>query len=91
MEAVFYILAKVVAVYLGIATYSMLGRVLLQFFVVPEESRLYALLFFISEPVIVPFRLLFAKLNIGQGIPFDMPFMAACLALSVIRLFLPYI
>jgi uncharacterized protein YggT (Ycf19 family) len=69
----------------------MLGRVLLQFFVNPEESRLYAFLFFLSEPVILPFRILFAKFNIGQNTPLDMPFLTACLSLSLIQMFLPVI
>lgn len=69
----------------------MLGRVILGLFVQPEESRLYMLLFYLSEPVIMPFRILFSVLNIGQGTPFDMPFMAACLGLSFLQLFLPII
>ena len=91
MEIIFYILAKSVAIYLNIATYAMLGRVLLQFFVNPGESRLYALLFFVTEPLILPFRLLLAKLNIGQNTPIDMGFITACLGISLIQMFLPVI
>ena len=91
MENVFFIIAKVVQIYLSVASYSMLGRVILQFFVNIEESRLYVLLCCLSEPVIMPFRFVMAKLNIGQNIPLDMPFMAACLGLSLLQLFLPII
>ena len=91
MEALLYILAKFVAIYLSIATYSMLGRVLLQFFVNPEESRLYAFLFFITEPIVLPFRLILAKFNIGQDTPLDIPFITACLGLTMIQMFLPII
>ena len=91
MEAIFYIFAKVVAIYLNIATYSMLGRMLLQFFTEPGESQLYALLFFISEPVIMPFRLIMAKFNIGQELPIDLPFMAASIGVVFIQMFLPVI
>lgn len=91
MEAIFYILAKVVAIYINIAAYSMLGRVILQFFVVPEESRFYALLFFISEPIIMPFRLILAKLNIGQDSPIDIAFMTAYFGVALLQLFLPVI
>ena len=91
LEALFYILAKVVAIYLNIATYSMLGRVILQFFLEPGESQLYALLFFISEPVIMPFRLIMAKFNIGQDSPLDLPFMTACLGVTLLQMFLPVI
>lgn len=91
MEILLYILAKSVAIYLSVATYAMLGRVILQFFVNPEESRLYALLFFVTEPVILPFRLLLAKFNIGQNTPLDIPFITACLGISMIQMFLPVI
>ena len=91
METILYILAKTVAIYLTVAGYAMLGRVIVQFFVVPEESRLFALLLFITEPVILPFRVILGKLNIGQGVPFDIPFMAAYLALTLVQIFLPVI
>ena len=69
----------------------MLARVVIQFFVSVEESKLYVLLCYISEPVILPFRIVMAKLNIGQNIPIDMPFMAACIGLSILQVFLPAI
>ena len=91
METIFYILAKTVQLYLSVASYAMLARVVIQFFVSVEESKLYVLLCYISEPVILPFRIVMAKLNIGQNIPIDMPFMAACIGLSILQVFLPAI
>ena len=91
MEALLYILAKPVAIYLGLATYAMLGRVILQIFVNPEESRLYALLFLFTEPIILPFRLILAKFNIGQNTIFDVPFIVACFGISFIQMMLPII
>ncbi len=91
MITILYILAKSVAIYLNLATYAMLGRVLLQFFANPEESRLYALLFMVTEPLILPFRLLLAKFNIGQNSPLDISFITACFGISLIRMFLPVI
>ena len=91
METILYILAKTVQLYLNLASYAMLARVVMQFFVNVEESKLYLLLCYVSEPVILPFRIVMAKLNIGQNLPLDMPFMAACLGLSVLQIFLPVI
>ena len=91
MEVILYILAKAVAIYLSVAAYAMLGRVILQFFVVPEESRLFALCFFISEPCILPFRIIFAKLNIGQGVPIDIPFMVGYISVALIQMIMPAI
>lgn len=91
MEAVFYILAKAVAVYLSVASYAMLGRVLISFFVNPEESTVYALCYFVSEPIVLPFRLVMGALRIGENSIIDMPFMAAYFGLTIIQLFLPVI
>lgn len=91
METVFYILAKVVAILLSVIDFAMLLRVLLQFFVDVTTNKLYAFCVMLTEPIIFPFRLLFAKLHIGEGLPIDIPFFAGYLALTLITLFLPVI
>ncbi|MBR2930868.1 MAG: hypothetical protein IKC32_06530 [Clostridia bacterium] len=92
METVFYILAKSVEILLSLITFSMFMRVLLQFFVDVTESRLYAIALMISEPVVIPFRLLLAKLNVAQDTPIDIPFMLAyCFVGILLPMFLPII
>ena len=91
METVFYILAKTVAILLSIIDFAMLMRVLLQFFVDVTTNKLYAFCVMLTEPVIFPFRLLFAKLHIGEGLPIDIPFFAGYLALTFLTVFLPVI
>ena len=91
MEIFIYILAKTVQIFLSIISFAMLLRVLLQFFVDVNKSRFYALCVTLTEPVIVPFRLLFAKLNIAQRTPIDVPFIVAYFALSIITSLLPLI
>ena len=71
--------------------FAMLLRVLLQFFVDVTTNKLYAFCVMLTEPIIFPFRLLFAKLHIGEGLPIDIPFFAGYLALTLITLFLPVI
>ena len=91
METVFYILAKVVSIFLSAVSLTMLLRMILSFFVDTEENLLYALCCYVSEPFILPFRLLCSKLNIGQSSPIDLPFMLAYIGLSLISIFLPVI
>ena len=91
MEIVLYILAKSIQILLSLISIAMLMRVLLQFFVDISSNKFYALCVMLTEPVILPFRLLFAKLNFAQNTPLDIPFMVAYLALSAITLFLPII
>ena len=91
MEIFLYILAKTVQIFLSLISLAMLMRVILQFFVDTTKSRFYALCVAITEPVIVPFRLLFAKLNIAQRTPIDVPFLVAYLTLSIVTSILPLI
>lgn len=91
MEAVFYILAKVVSIFLSAVSFTMLLRMILSFFVNTDENILYALCCYISEPFILPFRLLCSKFGIGQNSPIDMPFMLAYIGLMLITMFLPVI
>lgn len=91
LETVFYIIAKSVEILLSLISLAMLLRVVLQFFVDVEENRIYALCVYVSEPFILPFRVIMAKFNIGQNTPIDLPFFVAYISLSAISLFLPII
>lgn len=91
MEIFLYIFAKVVQIFLSVISFAMLLRVILQFFVDVHSNKVYAVCVAISEPIILPFRLLFAKLNIMQDSPLDVPFLVAYLALTIISGFLPFI
>ncbi len=90
MEQFFYILAKSVEIYLGVASLAMILRMLLPFFTA-EENRLLTVSRIVSEPVIMPFRLLFSKMGVGENSIMDIPFFVAYLALMALRIFLPAI
>ena len=91
METVLYIIAKTVAILLSVIDFAMLLRVLLQFFVDVTTNKIYALCVMLTEPIIFPFRLLFAKFHIGEGLPIDLPFFVGYIAMTFITLFLPVI
>jgi uncharacterized protein YggT (Ycf19 family) len=91
VEILFFILAKTIALLLDVVYFAMLARVLLPFFVIPEESKLYALAAVLTEPIIIPFRFLLMKLNIGQNSPLDWSFFIAAISLSVVQSMLPAI
>ena len=90
METFFYIIAKSVEIYLGVASLAMIMRMLMPFFTA-DDNRFLVACRIISEPVILPFRLLMAKLRVGENSIIDLPFFVAYLALMMIRLFLPVI
>lgn len=74
---------------ISVVIFAMLARVLLPLFVNPEDSRLYMMSLLITEPVIIPVRLIFSKLNIGQNSPFDWAFTASYIILIIINSSLP--
>lgn len=91
METFLYIFAKTVSVIIGAVQLSMLARMLLPFFVNPEESKLYMLTAVISEPFIAPVRVIMEKLNVGQGSPIDWSFFTTYMLLSLLEMLLPVI
>ena len=91
MIEVLYIFAKTVSLLLEAASLSMLVRMILPFFLEPEESRIYALVFCISEPFIAPVRMIMSKLGIGQNSPIDWSFFATYFLIMILQMFLPVI
>ena len=85
------IIAKTVSIALSFIMYAMMARALLPLFVNPMESRVYYFVYAITEPVVIPFRWIFYKLNIGQNSPFDISFFFAYIALMFTNAILPVI
>ena len=67
----------------------MIARMLLPLFVNPEDSGAYKIAFAISEPVVIPVRLVMAKMDVGQNSPLDIPFTVSYFLIIIIRMFLP--
>lgn len=47
-------------------------------------NRLYDLLCSVTEPFLMPYRLLFDRLGIGQGFPIDLSYLATVLTLQIL-------
>ena len=91
MEQLFYLLAKTVSVLISVVSFAMLLRVVIPWFVDPMESRIYAVICLVTEPFIVPVRVILEKLDIGQNSPIDWSFMITYLLFSIIQMILPAI
>ena len=91
MEIILYIFAKCIEILLDFTMLCMMARALLPIFVNVEENKLYAFTIVVTEPFVIPVRLLLYKLNIGQESPIDWSFFATYLILSVTTMFLPMI
>lgn len=87
MYLVLVILQNTVVVALSVLQLAMLVRAIMSWFP-SEPNRFENFLYAITEPLIVPFRKLFEKLNWFQGMPIDMSFFATYLTLTVLLLVL---
>ena len=79
-----YVVSTTVHLMLSMVMISMSARAILSLFINPEESKLYAIAYMISEPIIMPVRLLFYKLNWFQQTPMDISFLTTYLLLWMI-------
>ena len=66
-------------------------RALLSWFLIDEDSFLPRLLFALTEPVILPVRLLLSRFGMGEDSPVDFSPMITMILLMLIEVFLPVI
>ena len=69
-------------VLLNIIDIALLIRAVLSWVAPGKYNRFIHFIYLLSEPVILPFRKLFDKLNIGVNSPIDLPFLCAVLTVS---------
>ena len=81
------ILQNTVTIALSVLQLAMLARAILSWFP-SAPGKLENFLYAITEPLIMPIRKLFERLNWFQGLPIDMSFFATYLILTVLLLVL---
>ena len=90
MEYVFYIVAKVVSIGISALSLAMFLRVILQFFVA-EDNKFIIFCYAVTEPFIIPIRVIMEKLNVGQNSPIDIPFFVAYIFITTLQMRLPIV
>ncbi len=91
METVLFIIAKAVQLLLALVSLAMTVRALMPIFFDVEESRIYLLACYISEPLVAPVRMIMVKLNVGQNSPIDWAFFVTYLIVWILESLLPVI
>ena len=77
-----------VDLFLSVLLFAMLIRALLSFFMMGEESRFSMLMYYFTEPFILPVRKLFEKLGLFQGTPLDVSFFFTTLLIGLVQVLL---
>ena len=93
MQAIFYIIAKVVSLMLSAISLAMFSRVIMQLISAIashdlQENKLFIFCYTVTEIFVTPFRYLCARFNLFQGTPIDAPFIIAYLTISLLQSFL---
>lgn len=89
MEQIIYVFVQVVYYILFAAQILMLIRAVSSIFMFDEESKLSNFLYYATEPLIYPVRLLFQKIGAFQDFIMDIPFMVTMLLIIVVQSALP--
>ncbi len=79
-----YVLVNFVSIFLEALTLGMCLRAILGWFVEDDSGKLMHFLYVLTEPVILPTRKLFEKMNWFQGIPIDMAYMFAYIEIMIL-------
>lgn len=87
MLYVIEIIKNIVIILLTVVQFAMLARAILSWF--PIDNKFVDFLHAITEPFIVPVRLLFEKMNWFVGLPIDVSFFVTYLIISIVLIFLP--
>ena len=96
MEAVFYIIAKVISLMLRAISLAMFSRVVMELMSRMtshdvQGNKFFIFCYTVTEVFVTPFRYLCAKFNLFQGTPIDAPFFIAYLTFTMLQMFLPII
>ena len=86
IEAVFYVFQQVIIIMIDVLLFAMFVRAVLSWFDPMQEWRLSGFLTAITEPVIMPIRILCDKMHWFEGMPVDIPFILSWLLLTVVQL-----
>lgn len=91
METVAIIISRTVLLALGVVQLAMFARMILSLLGLDEEGGLGAFLMLLTEPVILPARLLLSRVRALEGLPIDLSFLVTYLLITLLTYSLPII
>ena len=85
IDTVFYIFQSTIIILIDVLLFAMFARAILSWFDPMQEWRLSGFLAMITEPVILPIRILCDKMHWFEGMPVDIPFILSWLVLMLVQ------
>lgn len=87
-DVIVYIIVSIVQILISALEIAMLLRAVLSWFIMDDNHPLMNFLRMVTEPVILPIRLLFDKMGWFTDSPLDIPFMVTYLILMILSMIL---
>ena len=91
METVAIIISRFVLLSLGAVQLAMFARMIMSLFDFDEEGNFGTFLALLTEPVILPVRVILSRIRALDGIPIDLSFLVTYLLITVLTYSLPII
>lgn len=85
MELFLVLTVNLVDLILSAVLFAMLIRAVLSFLMMGEESRFSMMLYYITEPFILPVRRLLERFGLFQGMPIDVSFFMTTVLLAMLQ------
>ena len=89
MTAAIYVLVNCLLLFVRVADFAMLGRMIVNILFMGEQTRIGSFLYVVTEPFILPIRALCNRFGWFQGLPMDMPFFLTAVMLMLLSITLP--
>ncbi len=88
MSGSLYVITLCLTIFIYVVDIAMLGRAVLSWFTMGEQTRIGTFLYVVTEPFIMPVRGLCNRLGWFQGLPLDMPFLITSMLMMLVTVFL---
>ncbi len=84
-----YVITQFVSLFITILQFLMMIRAVMSWLPIDEDSTVVNFIMMVTEPVIVPVRMILNRFDAVNDLPIDISFLVAFLMLSVLQMLLP--
>lgn len=91
MNLLLYLLVYAIRLFLTIEQVLFLARAILSWIFLTEDSKIMNFLYRVTEPLIIPARILLGRIEGINEMPIDIPFFATVILLPIVQMLLPTI
>lgn len=84
MSYISYIFSQIFVILLDVVDLILIARLIVSI-LLDEENRLFVIVFYMSETILTPFRVLFSKISFIRESPIDITYLIVMVIITVLR------